>query len=43
MAAILDITLQQALADLEKLPVDKLLEQRYQKFRTMGRFFKEAS
>jgi acetyl-CoA carboxylase carboxyl transferase subunit alpha len=42
MAAILDTTLHQALTELELLPVEKLLEQRYQKFRTMGQFFREA-
>jgi acetyl-CoA carboxylase carboxyl transferase subunit alpha len=41
-AAILDLALHPALTELERLPVDKLLEQRYQKFRQMGQFFREA-
>jgi acetyl-CoA carboxylase carboxyl transferase subunit alpha len=42
-AALLDATLQQALAELERLPVEKLLQQRYQKFRKMGQFFRESA
>jgi len=42
-AEILDGTLRGALEELERLPADKLVEQRYQKFRQMGQFFREGS
>ncbi|MBI4478675.1 MAG: acetyl-CoA carboxylase carboxyltransferase subunit alpha [Acidobacteria bacterium] len=42
MAEILDGTLQGALEELERLPADKLVEQRYQKFRQMGQFFRQG-
>ena len=41
-AEILDGTLRGALEELERLPADKLVEQRYQKFRQMGQFFRDA-
>jgi acetyl-CoA carboxylase carboxyl transferase subunit alpha len=41
MAAVLDRSLQQAVAELETLPREQLLEQRYEKFRKMGRFLRE--
>jgi len=43
MAAILDPVLHAALEELERLPVEELLEQRYQKFRHMGAAFRSAS
>jgi acetyl-CoA carboxylase carboxyl transferase subunit alpha len=42
MAEILDATLQKALVELEHLPVETLTEQRYQKFRQMGQFFRDV-
>jgi len=39
-AALLDAALQKYLAELKLLPVEDLLEQRYQKFRTMGQFYR---
>ncbi|HWP84047.1 MAG TPA: acetyl-CoA carboxylase carboxyltransferase subunit alpha [Terriglobia bacterium] len=42
MAAILDGTLQEALRELERLPADRLLAQRFEKFRHMGQFFRES-
>ena len=39
MAVILDGELQQALQDLQRLPVSELIEKRYAKFRKMGEFF----
>ncbi len=42
MARTLDGVFQETLAELEKLPVDQLLEKRYQKFRNMGQFYKEG-
>jgi len=42
-AEILDGTLQQALEELERLPIEQLLAQRYEKFRRMGQFFRNAS
>ena len=39
MALILDGELQQALQDLQRLPVSELIEKRYAKFRKMGEFF----
>ncbi|HTI15934.1 MAG TPA: acetyl-CoA carboxylase carboxyltransferase subunit alpha [Dictyobacter sp.] len=38
MALTLKDTLLQQLAELQQLPVDTLLEQRYQKFRTIGKY-----
>ena len=43
MAEVLNGTLQMALDELERLPVEQLLAQRYEKFRNMGQFFSEAS
>ncbi|MBI4464179.1 MAG: acetyl-CoA carboxylase carboxyltransferase subunit alpha [Acidobacteria bacterium] len=43
MAEILDGELQQALEELHRLPVPELLEKRYEKFRQMGAFFREAA
>jgi acetyl-CoA carboxylase carboxyl transferase subunit alpha len=43
MAAALDSALHAALEELERLPVDQLLEQRYQKFRHMGAAFRSAN
>ena len=43
MAQLLDPVLAEALQELKKLPVPKLLEMRYQKFRRMGQFFREAA
>ena len=42
MAQILDGTLQMALEELERLPAEQLLAQRYDKFRKMGQFFRDA-
>jgi acetyl-CoA carboxylase carboxyl transferase subunit alpha len=42
MAGILNGTLKMTLDELERLPVDQLLAQRYEKFRKMGQFFREA-
>jgi acetyl-CoA carboxylase carboxyl transferase subunit alpha len=39
-ASVLDRALQDALAQLEALPQEKLLQQRYEKFRKMGQFFR---
>ena len=41
-AALLDAALYKALTDLEQLPAQKLLSERYQKFRKMGQFYREA-
>lgn len=38
-AKLLDEALTRALAEVSKVPVQQLLEQRYQKFRRMGQFF----
>ena len=43
MAQILDPVLEEALRELQKLSVNELLEKRYQKFRLMGQFFREAA
>jgi acetyl-CoA carboxylase alpha subunit len=42
MAEILDPVLHQALQELERVPLPELLERRYEKFRQMGQFFREA-
>ena len=42
MGEILDATLQKTLVELEHLPVETLVEQRYQKFRQMGQFFRDV-
>jgi acetyl-CoA carboxylase carboxyl transferase subunit alpha len=42
MAETLDGALRPALEELERIPPDQLMEQRYQKFRTMGQFFTGA-
>ena len=42
MAQLLDPVLEQALRELRALTVPELLEKRYQKFRLMGQFFREA-
>lgn len=39
-ANLLDVSLQKHLAELKKVPVEKLVESRYQKFRIMGQYFK---
>jgi acetyl-CoA carboxylase carboxyl transferase subunit alpha len=39
-AVMLDAALQKYLAELKLLAVGDLLEQRYQKFRTMGQFYR---
>ena len=41
-AQLLDPVLEQALRDLCQVPVSELLQNRYQKFRLMGQFFREA-
>ncbi|MBI2818669.1 MAG: acetyl-CoA carboxylase carboxyltransferase subunit alpha [Acidobacteria bacterium] len=41
-AEILNGTLQQALEELERLPIDELLAQRYEKFRKMGQFYRDG-
>ena len=43
MAQILDPLLVQALQEVQRLPVPELLEKRYQKFRRIGQFFREAT
>ncbi|MCZ6489574.1 MAG: acetyl-CoA carboxylase carboxyl transferase subunit alpha, partial [Acidobacteria bacterium] len=43
MAQILDPLLEQALQEIQRLPVPELLEKRYQKFRHIGQFFREAT
>ncbi|MBI3934042.1 MAG: acetyl-CoA carboxylase carboxyltransferase subunit alpha [Acidobacteria bacterium] len=43
MAEILDDTLQHALEELQRLPIENLLSQRYEKFRQMGQFFRQGS
>ncbi len=43
MAQILDPLLEQALQEVQRLSVPELLEKRYQKFRHIGQFFREAS
>jgi acetyl-CoA carboxylase carboxyl transferase subunit alpha len=40
-AHTLDLELQKSLADVQKLPVDQMLDARYNKFRKMAQFFKE--
>jgi acetyl-CoA carboxylase carboxyl transferase subunit alpha len=40
-AALLEPVLERCVAELEKLPLEVLLEQRYQKFRRMAQFFSE--
>ncbi|HEY7680171.1 MAG TPA: acetyl-CoA carboxylase carboxyltransferase subunit alpha [Terriglobia bacterium] len=42
MAEILDLVLYQELQELERIPFPQLLERRYEKFRKMGQFFREA-
>ena len=42
-AQLLDPVLEQALRDLCQVPVNELLQNRYQKFRLMGQFFREAA
>ncbi len=42
-AQLLDPVLAGSLETLSRVPVDKLLEQRYEKFRRMGQFFQGAS
>jgi len=42
MAQSLDPVLEQAMRELHGLPVPELLEKRYQKFRLMGQFFRQA-
>jgi len=39
-ANLLDVSLQKQLAELKKVPVEKLVESRYQKFRAMGQYFR---
>ena len=41
-AQLLDPVLEQALRELCQVPVNELLQNRYQKFRLMGQFFREA-
>ena len=41
-AQLLDPVLEQALRELCQFPVNELLQNRYQKFRLMGQFFREA-
>ncbi len=43
MAQILDPILAKALAEVQILPIPELLERRYQKFRRIGSFFREAA
>jgi acetyl-CoA carboxylase carboxyl transferase subunit alpha len=43
MAQILDPVLDKALSEIERLPVAELLDRRYQKFRRMAQFFREAN
>ncbi len=43
MAQILDPLLEQALQEVQRLPVPELLEKRYQKFRHIGQFFRDTS
>ena len=42
MAQLLDPVFEEILGELRALPVPELLEQRYQKFRLMGQFFRES-
>ena len=42
-AQLLDPVLEQALRELCQVPVNELLQNRYQKFRLMGQFFREAA
>ena len=42
MAEILDVVLHHELQELERVPLPELLERRYEKFRQMGQFFREA-
>ena len=42
MAQILDPLLQQALQEVQRLPIPELLEKRYEKFRRLGQYFREA-
>ena len=42
-AQLLDPVLEQALRELCQLSIAELLDKRYQKFRLMGQFFREAS
>ena len=42
-AQLLDPVLEQALRDLCQVPVNELLQNRYQKFRLMGQFFRETA
>jgi acetyl-CoA carboxylase carboxyl transferase subunit alpha len=41
-ARLLDLELQKALEEVKKLPVDQMLDARYNKFRKMAQFFKEG-
>ena len=43
MAQILDPIFEKAFREIERTPVLELLEKRYQKFRRMGEFFREAA
>ena len=43
MSQLLDPLLEQALQEVQRLPIPELLEKRYQKFRHMGQFFREAA
>ena len=38
-ARLLELVLARSLAELSQLPPERLIEQRYQKFRQMGQFF----
>lgn len=42
MARLLDEQLQKDLAQLKKIPIEKLVTERYEKYRRMGQFFEKA-